>query len=84
MSHLLDMTGAPIVLVSAVPMLRSMGYEVVVLGPEDGGSMPLFLEAGATVITRKGCVQSPLLWGWPSAPTLFWPTPSWRPGPSAP
>ena len=25
--------------------------------------MPLFLEAGATVITRKGCVQSPLLWG---------------------
>ena len=63
MSHLLDMTGAPIVLVSAVPVLRSMGYEVVVLGPEDGGSMPLFLEAGATVITRKGCVQSPLLWG---------------------
>ena len=60
MSHLLDMTGAPIVLVSAVPVLRSMGYEVVVLGPEDGGSMPLFLEAGATVITRKGCVQSPL------------------------
>ena len=63
MSHVLDMTGAPIVLVSAVPVLRSMGYEVVVLGPEDGGSMPLFLEAGATVITRKGCVQSPLLWG---------------------
>ena len=54
MSHLLDMTGAPIVLVSAEPVLRSMGYEVVVLGPEDGGSMPLFLEAGATVITRKG------------------------------
>ena len=63
MSHLLDMTGAPIVLVSAVPVLRSMGYEVVVLGPEDSGSMPLFLEAGAVVITRRGCVQSPLLWG---------------------
>ena len=63
LSHELTMTGAPIVLVSAVPVLRSMGYEVVVLGPEDGGSMPLFLEAGATVITRKGCVQSPLLWG---------------------
>ena len=61
--HLLDMTGAPIVLVSAVPVLRSMGYEVVVLGPEDSGSMPLFLEAGAVVITRRGCVQSPLLWG---------------------
>ena len=63
MSHVLDMTGAPIVLVSAVPVLRSMGYEVVVLGPEDSGSMPLFLEAGAVVITRRGCVQSPLLWG---------------------
>ena len=63
MSHLLDMTGAPIVLVSAVPVLRSMGYEVVVLGPEDSGSMPLFLEAGAVVIARRGCVQSPLLWG---------------------
>lgn len=63
MSHLLDMTGAPIVLVSAVPVLRSMGYEVVVLGPEDGGSMQLFLDAGATVITRLGCVSSPLLWG---------------------
>ena len=62
MSHLLDMTGAPIVLVSAVPVLRSLGYEVVVLGPEDGGSMQLFLDAGATVITRRGCVQSPLLW----------------------
>ena len=63
MSHLLDMTGAPIVLVSAVPVLRSLGYEVVVLGPEDGGSMQLFLDAGAVVITRRGCVQSPLLWG---------------------
>ena len=84
MSHLLDMTGAPIVLVSAVPVLRSMGYEVVVLGPEDGGSMPLFLEAGATVITRKAVSSRPCSGGWPSAPTLFWPTPSWRPGPSAP
>ena len=52
MSHLLDMTGAPIVLVSAVPVLRSMGYEVVVLGPEDSGSMPLFLE-------RRGCRHHP-------------------------
>ena len=61
MSHLLDMTGAPIVLVSAVPVLRSMGYEVVVLGPEDGGSMPLFLEAGATVSALSGA-RVPVLW----------------------
>ena len=63
MSHLLDMTGAPIVLVSAVPVLRNMGYEVVVLGPEDDGSLELFLDAGAAVITRPGCVSTPVLWG---------------------
>lgn len=63
MSHLLDMTGAPIVLVSAVPVLRSMGYEVVVLGPEDDGSLELFLDAGAAVITRPDCVVTPVLWG---------------------
>ena len=32
LSHELTMTGAPIVLVSAVPVLRSLGFEVVVLG----------------------------------------------------
>ena len=63
MCHVLDMTGAPIVLVSAVPVLRSMGYEVVVLGPADGGSVQLFVDAGAAVITRPGCRNSPLLWG---------------------
>lgn len=63
MSHLLDMTGAPIVLVSAVPVLRNMGYEVVVLGPEDDGSLELFRDAGAAVITREGCVTTPVLWG---------------------
>ncbi len=63
LSHVLDMTGAPIVLVSAVPVLRQMGYEVVVLGPGDNGSLPLFVEAGATVVTQPDCVNSPLLWG---------------------
>ena len=62
MSHLLDMTGAPIVLVSAIPVLRSLGYEVVVLGPSDEGSLPLFLEAGAAVVTRRDCVTSSTLW----------------------
>ena len=63
MSHVLDMTGAPIVLVSAVPVLRSMGFEVVVLGPADDGSLPLFLDAGAAVVTRSDCVMSSSLWG---------------------
>ena len=62
MSHLLDMTGAPIVLVSAIPVLRSLDYEVVVLGPSDEGSLPLFLEAGAAVVTRRDCVTSSTLW----------------------
>ena len=63
MSHVLDMTGAPIVMTSAVPVLRSMGYEVVVLGPEDRGSAQLFVEAGAAVITRPGVRSDPSLWG---------------------
>ena len=63
MSHVLDMTGAPIVLVSAVPVLRSLGFEVVVLGPSDEGSLPLFLDAGAAVVTRPDCVTSSALWG---------------------
>jgi len=63
MSHELTMTGAPIVLVSAVPVLRSMGFEVVVLGPSDEGSLPLFLDAGAAVVTRSDCVQHSSLWG---------------------
>lgn len=63
MSHVLDMTGAPIVLVSAIPVLRQMGYEVVVLGPSDGGSLNLFLEAGAAVVTNGHAVSSSTLWG---------------------
>ena len=62
-SHVLDMTGAPIVMVSAVPVLRSMGFEVTVLGPSDNGSLELFREAGATVLTRVGSTSSPTLWG---------------------
>ena len=70
LSHVLDMTGAPIVLVSAVPVLRQMGYEVAVLGPGDGGSLPLFVEAGATAVTHPDCVSSPGLWGLASAADL--------------
>ena len=62
MTHELTMTGAPIVLVSAIPVLRQMGYEVVVLGPSDEGSLPLFLDAGAAVVTRRDCVTSSSLW----------------------
>ena len=63
LSHELTMTGAPIVLVSAIPVLRSLGFEVVVLGPSDEGSLPLFLDAGAAVVTRGDCVMNSALWG---------------------
>ena len=62
LSHVLDMTGAPIVLVSAVPVLLQMGYEVAVLGPGDSGSLGLFVEAGATAVTHPDCVNSSMLW----------------------
>ena len=48
---------------TAVPVLRSLGFEVVVLGPSDEGSLPLFLDAGAAVVTRPDCVTSSALWG---------------------
>ena len=40
-----------------------MGFEVVVLGPSDEGSLPLFLDAGAAVVTQSDCVMSSSLWG---------------------
>ena len=36
---------------------------MVVLGPSDEGSLPLFLDAGAAVVTRPDCVTSSALWG---------------------
>ena len=39
------------------------GFEVVVLGPADDGSLPLFLDAGAAVVTRSDCVMNSSLWG---------------------
>ena len=33
------------------------------LGPSDEGSLPLFLDAGAAVVTRPDCVTSSALWG---------------------
>lgn len=50
LSHEFSMTGAPIVLVSAIPVLIQLGFQPVVLGPEWGNAAPLFAEAGATVL----------------------------------
>ncbi len=63
LSHELNMTGAPIVLVTAVPVLRRLGFETVVLGPSDQGSLGLFVSAGATVVTHRDCLKANSLWG---------------------
>lgn len=63
LSHELNMTGAPIVLVSAVSVLRRLGFETVVLGPSDRGSLGLFVAAGATAVTNRDCLKPGALWG---------------------
>lgn len=63
LSHELNMTGAPIVLVTAIPVLRRLGFETVVLGPSDQGSCPLFVAAGATVVLHRDCLKASALWG---------------------
>lgn len=63
LSHELNLTGAPIVLVTAVPVLRRLGFETVVLGPSDQGSLGLFVSAGATAITHRDCLKACALWG---------------------
>ena len=90
LSHELTMTGAPIVLTSAVPVLRSMGFEVVVLGPADDGSLPLFLDAASAPravrirFWKAACLLSACCWSrtaiittshsWPSMPVPPLPT----------
>lgn len=51
--HEFSMTGAPIVLGNAAHSLKKNGYEVVVLGPECGQAMNLFLEYGIPVLINK-------------------------------
>ncbi len=51
--HEFSMTGAPIVLVNAIPVLWEMGFEVAVIGPMDGAAAKLFIEAGALVVLNS-------------------------------
>ena len=61
--HEFSMTGAPIVLVNAVPVLRKMGFEVVVIGPIDGAAANLFIEAGAVVVLNPEQLRNKALCG---------------------
>ena len=49
-SHILNHTGAPILLLQIAKMFISKGYEVVLLSPQDGDLKQKFLDAGVTVI----------------------------------
>ncbi len=57
------MTGAPIVLVSAVPCCAAWATKWWCWAPADDGSLPLFLDAGAAVVTRSDCVMNSSLGG---------------------
>ena len=61
LSHDYTMTGAPLVLVSMVPVLRDAGYDVAVLGPAWDGAAEQFAAAGAAVMTCKEQLEDPAL-----------------------
>lgn len=61
--HEFSLTGAPIVLVSAMSVLKSQGFDVVVLGPEYGAATQLFLDSGVTVITNDERLKDSALHG---------------------
>lgn len=63
LNHEFSMTGAPIVLVNMIPVLRSLGFETVVLGPADGPALELFIKAGARVITNLELLSNLALYG---------------------
>lgn len=62
LSHEFSMTGAPIVLVSIVPILKKLGYDVIVLGPKWDRAVPLFADAGATVLVSEEKLEDPAMY----------------------
>ena len=63
LSHELNMTGAPIVAVSALPILQKLGYAVFGLDADAALSLAPLVLAGASVVTNPDCVTSSTLWG---------------------
>lgn len=51
--HEFSMTGAPIVLVNAIPVLKDLGFACAVLGPEYGPAAELFRNAGVPVAANR-------------------------------
>ena len=63
LTHEFSMTGAPIVLVNAISVLASLGFETVVLGPNHGPALELFLNAKAMVMTNEDQFHNTALHG---------------------
>ena len=61
LSHNFTMTGAPLVLVSMVPVLQEAGYDVAVSGPAWDGAAEQFEAAGAAVLICKEQLEDPAL-----------------------
>lgn len=61
--HEFTMTGAPIVLVSAVQVLKSYGFETIVLGPKIEEAAILYQEQGIVVITNPEKLKNSALHG---------------------
>lgn len=61
LSHEYSLTGAPLVLTSMVPVLRELGYGVVVTAPVWGDAAPLFAAMGADVLICSEQLENPTL-----------------------
>lgn len=61
--HEFSMTGAPLVLVSVIPVLKKMGFDVAVLGPWLDDAVRLFLDTGIPVITDAAQLNNGAIYG---------------------
>ena len=78
LSHELTMTGAPIVLVSAVPVLRSLGLRWWCWGPRMKARCRCFWTPGPLWSPARTALLPAPCGGWPPAQTLCWPTRWWK------
>lgn len=55
-SHILNHTGAPILLIQVAKMFKTMGFEVVVMSPKKGDLIEEFLKEDVPVIIDENCI----------------------------
>ena len=62
-THEYSMTGAPLVLANAIPVLKNMGFDVAVLGPQMDGAVHVFQAAGIPVLANPAKLGNSALYG---------------------